>query len=31
MTIVYFLGAALFFLICQGLVSFCETLKESGS
>ncbi len=30
MIIVYFVGAALFFAICQGFAQLCEGLKESG-
>lgn len=30
MSIVYFLGAALFFAICQGFAGLCENLRESG-
>ncbi len=30
MTIIYFLGAALFFAICQSFAPLCDMLKESG-
>jgi hypothetical protein len=30
MSIVYFIGAALFFAICQGFAQLCDSLKESG-
>ncbi len=30
MSIVYFIGAALFFGICQGFAQLCDNVKESG-
>jgi hypothetical protein len=30
MTIVYLIGAALFFAICQGFAQLCDSVKESG-
>ena len=30
MTIIYLIGAVLFFLVCQAAVGFCEDLRESG-
>ncbi len=30
MSIIYFLVAGLFFLICKAFAEFCEKLRESG-